>query len=434
MVTLAKEKTQFIEAHYASIELDEKTDASERLMLPVESSFDYYVDEHGHVYSEFGDRLVDVCEQGLEAAREVARFRQDIDFEVKRRELELEEAYFAERLARGELDGNIFIVTSTIPDAVEQGVTQLEGYNRERGLAKIRIHERTRSGVKTTTLSLEQSNYQALQAVVNRFGGVLPDGLSSEEVLAQRYVISADEVTKRKLPTIIRETYDASLAEQFGGEWYAGGHFTSEKNSLEFVDQHPDITAAHMEAVIDIMALALSDEERQQLLEEARHNYVAALDDRLRGRSVLSLAESGERAHEEGREYEPDCPVLSTAAQLEKQGQMQGNLLKCVTCPLCSATVDAILTSGGIKCPSCNKEALRNGEIIDHNAPDFLFDNASEVRKTIWDYLKSDDRRKKHSYVIREELGVGGSKTIIEDKQGNVIAEGKAAEKLKRSL
>lgn len=37
----------------------------------------------------------------------------------------------------------------------------------------------------------------------------------------------------------------------------------------------------------------------------------------------------------------------------------QANLMKCVTCPFCKATVDAILTEKTIACPKCKVKVSR---------------------------------------------------------------------------
>ena len=55
----------------------------------------------------------------------------------------------------------------------------------------------------------------------------------------------------------------------------------------------------------------------------------------------------------------------------------------------------------------------------------------------VTDAILSDlqqSKAKQHNYIIEEELGVGGSYITIKDRKGNIIADGKAAEKLKRSL
>ena len=51
---------------------------------------------------------------------------------------------------------------------------------------------------------------------------------------------------------------------------------------------------------------------------------------------------------------------LATGAKVKSESSSESSTMKCVKCPFCHETVDAIVTSDAIKCPSCNKEAKRS--------------------------------------------------------------------------
>ncbi|TXH00836.1 MAG: hypothetical protein E6R05_06445 [Candidatus Moraniibacteriota bacterium] len=51
---------------------------------------------------------------------------------------------------------------------------------------------------------------------------------------------------------------------------------------------------------------------------------------------------------------------LASGAKAKSETSTESSTMKCVKCPFCHETVDAIVTSDAIKCPSCKKEAKRS--------------------------------------------------------------------------
>lgn len=51
---------------------------------------------------------------------------------------------------------------------------------------------------------------------------------------------------------------------------------------------------------------------------------------------------------------------LATGAKVRSESSSESSTMKCVKCPFCHETVDAIVTSDKIKCPSCKEEVKRS--------------------------------------------------------------------------
>jgi hypothetical protein len=116
-----------------------------------------------------------------------------------------------------------------------------------------------------------------------------------------------------------------------------------------------------MRAVQEVMASIKDHTDRATRLELHRYNFAAALDARLHGQEVTSVADAGDIAREEGKQFDPDCPTLNGAeAQLEQQGFI-GEVL--CTCPFCGKKVKIDPCSPQIRCSACTAE-VRNGVVV----------------------------------------------------------------------
>lgn len=346
---------------------DELTDQSERLAAPMENEFEYVLTDRGlavelKVETERGwdvtyEPVREVLEKGLQRAEEQATLHPEWKFELERRRIEREEWEEIEAFVVGEKDALALIVFSPRPDAKDS--VAIDGYGQER--AMMRRVVRTKKGVSIKSSSLHQNNYQALQASVEAIGYSLPDGMSSEDRLRQRYWITEQPPAGYDWSDVARRAYDLSLGEQLGGEWYAGRRPMEVTDALAFVKKQPDLIEQHMRAIQEVMRSIQDHAERALQLEHHRYNFAAALDARLHGQEVTSVSEAGETAREEGKEFAPDCPVLNSGeAQLEQQG-FAGEVL--CTCPFCGKKVKIDPCASQIKCSACTAE-VRDGVVI----------------------------------------------------------------------
>lgn len=357
---------------------DEITDQSERLAAPMANGFDYELRPEG-LTTDLGERILPVVEEGYKIARHQAEFDPRWQFEVNRRAIELEEQQ------------------------------QIEAFARQYG-----------SGVRITSLSLDQSDYAGMQAIAARLGHGLPaERPGSDDILKSRMWLKVPPslvvlspipdavrvdgvdigaydrsrnkmlvrvVTLTNRPSaksehdflidLVRDAYDAKLAELKGGEWYAGRKKIGEADALEFIESHPDLLDEHMKIVAEVFAKTSDPAERNRLLEPHRYNLAAALDDKLNGKEVTSLGDAGANARAEGKEFNGDCPPATTATTATEQMELLGykvpqavEFLHCVNCPFCKKLVTAkkVNTSRekSIECLSCyEKVDLTTGERI----------------------------------------------------------------------
>lgn len=329
------------EAQYeAYVRFEEITDQSERLARPMENGFIYQRDHEGKLSLEIEGRreyLEKVFREGYEHAQEMARYDlANWGFERERRGIELEELQEIQQLQ----DGETMIVFSPIPDAARQGQTTINGYDRKRQKMLVRIAERQGDETAIFSFSLDGSNYQAMQAAGQAVGAAIPDGLGSEDILRQRFHYEASDFSLSDFHSLIRTAYDMSMEQQFGGSFYAGRHDINKEDALTFIKAQPDLIDRHMQAVQSIMSKVMDKSQKDQFLEAARYDLAAALDSRMRGNRVDDLAEAGDVARAEGRDYNGDCPTGSASGQAEQLGYMQGKgEYKWMNCPYCGTSV-----------------------------------------------------------------------------------------------
>lgn len=414
-------------------ERDEITDAAERLSLPMQHSFDYVL-KNGRLYSEFGLSMEEVVQGGLDDSRLKAMFDDDWKEETVRREFQVAELKAAKTLRVGEK----LVILSPIPDDVASGKSSIRGYNRARMRMLVRISEKkSETDFSITTFSLDKSNRRAMQAAARVIGHEITDEQSSNDIVSNPVRIT-DNYTSDELVAIIRNAYDLQLSEDLGGNWFAGMPPIKPDNAyrhvLSSIDAYPDIFNDHLKTIRYIQQ-EFFDPEKAESLENARQNFAARLDALRDNKHFVSAEAAGNAARAEGKTYEGDCPPgISTAAQAEKLGLAHnawsvGETRDCVNCPLCGKVVSATRLKTGILCHACRKELLSNGEIKDHakNKKNIASTAINETKK------QRDIFKKLPSLIFKTELTVGGAITRAFDRRGNVVAEGRAAEKLKQS-
>lgn len=397
----ANREQRYNDAEFASMveydrrRRDEITDQAERLAAPMANGFDYELRPEG-LTTDLGERILPVIEDGYKVARHQAERDPRWQFELSRRAIELEEQQ------------------------------QIEAFARHYG-----------SGVRITSLSLDQSDYEGIRAIAQKLGHQLPsERMASEDILKNRMWLSVPPslvvlspipdavrvngvdigaydrsrnkmlvrivtLTNRadakkehdNLIDLVRDTYDAKLAELKGGEWYAGRKKIGITDAQAFIESHPELLNEHMEIMTEVFAKTADPAERNRLLEPHRYNLAAALDKKLNGEEVTSLADAGANARAEGKEFTGDCPTVATATTAAEQLELLGykvpqavEFLHCVNCPFCKKMVTAkkVNTSRekSIECQSCyEKVDLETGERISGKAKKVAKKIGAFVRK-----------------------------------------------------
>jgi len=297
--------------------IGEITDIAERLLAPMESSFIYEPGPDGKL-CYFGQPIESVFVDGVRDAAVMAQANPALEFEYRRRCLELREYYDMEVFAKDVSEhGDVMVTISRIPEEVVSGAS-VDAYSRDRMKTMVRIYEHTASGLRATSLSLDRSDAEGLRAVARLCGEDIPDEQSSEALLARRLYmtrVAADESPA----TTIRRAYDAVLKRRYGGTWYAGRQDDETSNAFTFVRAQPELVDRHMNEIAWIRAIVCSDVQRERLLEDARYTMAAALSAVMSGEMVTCDADidaAGSHAREEGVSFSRDClTVVATAQQ-----------------------------------------------------------------------------------------------------------------------
>ncbi len=189
------------------------TGAAERLSLPMEHTF-VYQRRNGKLFSEFGLSIDDVIQGGLDDIKAMVQFHSDWESEVQRRQLDAEELEEIKTL----LPGEKLVTFLPIPDDVREGRTSISGYDRKRMRMLVRVAECGQNNdVAITSFSLDRSHYSSIQAAALAVDQVIPDGLSSNEITADRVHKTNDSRTSEELVELIRTAYDKQLTQEFGG-------------------------------------------------------------------------------------------------------------------------------------------------------------------------------------------------------------------------
>jgi hypothetical protein len=338
----------------------EITDMTERLTMPMETTFEFELRDDDKLYSEFDTPLDDVVYDGYEDIKQKAEHRPDLAFEVERCRLDTEEIEEVKTLE----PGGILVTFLPIPDDVREGKTSIGGYNRKRQRMLARFSQRGMGKLShkfsITSLSLDGSDPKAIRAAARAIRHEIPEGLSSEEIVANRRHISPlEQTTAKKVVEIIRGAYDDELARTRGGEWYAGIDAKeleeSYANAYDYVSSQNELMDQHMAFLRDLES-RLDGAALEKAKEDARYNLAAALDDKRKGKAVTSISDSGANARAVGMNYDGDCPTGNSAASTETQANALGFRTEKfkTNCPLCGTKgVEATRANGVITCGTC---------------------------------------------------------------------------------
>jgi len=416
---------------YDRARTDEVTDMSERIAAPMRNTFDYEMRSDGELWFQ-GEPLGHIFDDGIAVAEELARENPQFTTELIRRHLERQEYNDMRKLALGgDDDPDLLVVLSPIPDEVLEGF-RLNAYDTKRKKTLVRIFQKTDFGIEATSLSVDLSDRDGLNAIAQLFGKTIAPEATSEDILAMRFLGYAEEYGEDAVKTL-RTAYDTALSEKFSGEWYAGRQPSDVLDAKAFIEQQPDLIEKHMEEIAMIKKRHTGN-EREKKLEDARYNFAAALTRRMRGDSdSSSLSEAGDVARANGESYDGDCPTRitdTTAKQsLSELGMGKDEHLRCVTCPICgSKGVDGIVSGNTITCS-------KKGCTVDRSTGEVLRGPGGKRKKvakeeTATTSAKKQARQRDAKAVFgghveeRTTYSVGSAESVVYDRRtGTAIAK-----------
>jgi hypothetical protein len=187
------------------------------------STFEYRLGDDDRLYykgkSNQYEPIETVFLNGITAAEAMARDDPALGFELYIRQLERIEYHDLEAFSHAESEyEDIMATISPIPDEVLAG-SDIDGYDRKRKKAMVRIYKRTDGGMTATSLSLDLSDRDGLNAIAQLFGETIHDDETGMDIRARRFLKYSSEF-KRNPATEVRQAYDKALATKYGGNWY----------------------------------------------------------------------------------------------------------------------------------------------------------------------------------------------------------------------
>ena len=412
---------------------EEKTDIGERLSLPIENHLELEV-INGQVFGRDIDgglrRMTEWSRQAYEDAVRDPGYSGANAVERTRRRHEYDEAVAVEALSPGEA----MVVFSPIPDAALAGMTSIKGYRTDLARTFCRLYRHEGGRVRSVTMTLEQSNKQALRSAGEAIGMELPVSMQSEEVLASRYVTTLPEQAYAELPDLIRCNYDMSLYEQTGTTFFSGNRLAGRQDSMRFINDNHDIIEEHMAFLRSIEARTAPGKLRDDELERLRQRTAAALDERLHGGLVSSIGDTSVSDRMEAHDYGGECATGAATSAIEQMGLNQGKREEMIwmTCPFCGLATYGDPCASRLVCNMCAAE-VRDGKVVSTGKGRSAAlrgkrqdsSRAEELAKSSQSVVQRKKDTIKQAYgenaVLRRELVVGGENRYVVDKVTDTV-------------
>ncbi len=309
---------------------DMTTWLAETLDGSMRTQFDYWFDGK-ELYAEDSSGLKEVFEDALDEAKNLP---DDLSFEVRRRNYELEEYADMLEMAKGNLP-NTMIVISDFPHELMHYTKDVGGYNVTRKQTMLRVITKTKDGqIKMVSQSLDGSNRQALDGLYDYLGVEAPkDG----ELLPQRIFVELDSVSQEFLPDNLTRQYDLSLEGQTGKKHYAGIAGEKKRDTYDFVRDQQDLLdffTREVETISDddelryYVAAAIAERYAQKTIELSSSYVNRSLThaEHIAHQLALAIAvgQAGQRALNSGKTFS-GCGGSLSGAKKEMNALGYGN-------------------------------------------------------------------------------------------------------------
>ncbi len=419
----------------ANRRFQERTDIAERIGYPIRTLIPYELYDGG-LYARTDTEYVRFSERTYRAMREAPYlFTGDQAFEVTRRQHEHEEALQVEAFARGELDGNVFVKVSKVPDAIVADETSIKGYKRDTLRTFVRVYSRDGDGdLECRLFSLDYNDQDGLRAVEGILGMDLTSR-SSEDILADHMLFQTDGVPSEfseKLIDDITHGYDDAIFARTGEVRHAGSLFDNSVDAQRAVDQQTYFMIKHYKAIDAIVGMALNPSAKNDLLGKERERTAAAIALVLGGRRIESISELDISAEVATGKYDGDC-ALPTENAME-QGQTGE---KEMTCPYCGFKTVGDPCAAVLECNECEalvinsvliSKGIGRAAVLKRKSlqAETQRSRSESTNQTIESSRKiTKEMLVKQAYgrsaVLRTVSRVGGADFVILDNRGDVL-------------
>ena len=319
-----------------NLRFEEMTDIAERLGYPIDTTIHYEM-RGGAAYAlsdtvsrPFHSQTLLAMQRGTEL------FTGDQAFEAERLRVEHEEALLVDAFGRGELDGDVLVKFSKVPDAVVQGDTGISGYRRDLLRSFVRLYYRADDGtIACRFFSLDRNSQQGVAAIGDLLG--IDTLQQSEQVLAASNVIDTqgmrpddyvDELVAR-----VKLVYDDAHCRETGERSYAGSIYVDQRNALQEVVSHAHLVSEHMAVIAEIARQGRGE----AVLEAERQKVAAAIKLASQGHRVDSVGDASVAVAVESGNYGRECATAQTGMNQSQEMNTQENIWRHGECQVCFA-------------------------------------------------------------------------------------------------
>ena len=418
---------------------DEKTRVSEQINGVMHNPFEYMYGPDGELYFQ-GEPLSDVFARGIERAELIVSEHPEFMIELLRRHIEAKQYQSQRRVGRqhNEDDPYVLLHASIMPDAVNDGI-DLGAYDKKRQKIMIRVTEPIEGGVRTTSASLDGGNRLGVQSMVDVCEDArISDSATPEDILAMDFWIRRSQLRGEEPVDFFRKRYDLSLARQHGGKWYAGRQDSPIIGTLQLIERHPEHTDPYVKAVYQLKQQYGKHYEITEEYKTLNYDFVKLMERLGREPDYIGDATAaGSDARANGETVsDPDCPTglnlvsqaqLSTEQALALQGiglDRNGEYIdKCMKCPHCKRTDVEVTVRDGelhytcVGTGGCGRTTLPDS--LAHKvmkASRVTPEVSPESQKKEPSKLELIRRRYGERAIIKRELAIGGSYTVVVDR------------------
>ncbi len=426
MQTIETRRHQDYERFEANRRFEEMTDIAERLSYPIDTTIHYELrGDTVYAASDTVDRpFHNQTFQAMKAGE--YQYTGDQAFQRERLRLEHEEALMIDQFATGNLEGNVLIKYSKVPDAVVEGGTSINGYRRDLLRSFVRMYYRTDSGVSCRLFTLDHNHRLGVEKV----GALLDIDTTrpSEEVLADHTLLNvpADpEYFVERLVDRAIEVYDSAVEEEAGVRTHAGSHYLNKQDAMSAITNQSHLMSQHMDAIAAIMQRGLGED----VLEQERKKTAAAIKLASEGYEITSNADTVVANEAATGEYGRDC---ATVNGMNQAAQSMENKWSFGECQVCFARTMVGSCAVCTRCAAADDRGIDLLKLRDHNLR-----RRNAKRAIATDSIKQANvlpkkpskqelvKRQYGEYAeIRRITTIGGAyKQVVHKYSGEVLAE-----------
>lgn len=421
--TLEQRQQRGYERFEENRRFEEKTDIAERLGYPIDVTIHYALRD-GAVFA-----LSDTVERPFHSQTLQAqlageyKFNGDQAFERIRLSHEHNEALMVDKLATGELAGNVLIKFSKVPDAVVENRTSIKGYRRDLLRSFVRIYYRTEAGVSCRLFTLDHN----VSTGIHRVGTLIDiDTMQPSEVVLGNHALIdvpddpehfVNDLTER----VITE-YDAAVCEESGQRTHAGSLYADHLSAMRSIDEHPHLLAQHFDSIGSII------EETER--ERAREQIAAAIKLASEGYSITSSSDAAVAAEVARGNYGGECATATTTG-MNQAGQVKNmenvwshgecqvcfaktSVGSCRVCRSCSAADDS-----GVDLLKLRERNLRRRAKIQQATQIAVERTDTKNTLTRSSKQKTDTLTARYGAhaMVSSEVVIGGAKQVVRDRR-----------------